>query len=95
MMLNMSENVKVFKIKAFEHNGTMIDINNIYPANKEYMCIFGIDNSRLSLMTLGSKTLSELTSVGYDSKNKSTVPLLMYKDIIDNQLVLKSINLIY
>jgi hypothetical protein len=95
LMMIMSEHIKVFRLDAFEFNGTIHSVHDIYPPDKEYMCIFGIEKeTRLKLMTLGSKTLSELSAVGYNRENRSLVPLLFYRNSVDGKFNLTSINLL-
>ena len=94
-IMSISSNIKIFAIKAFQIDRKLHFVKELYPSKHTYMCAFVVEDEKLKLMTIGSRTSRELSIISMDSEKRSRVPLLFYRDVVDGQFVLKSVNLTY
>lgn len=69
--------VVIKEITAFESNGEMIKLKDLYPGIATYYCCFYIEGHNLKLMSLESKTISEIRATGYDYYRNSRVPFIV------------------
>lgn len=58
-------------------NGKITKVEELYPGKSAYTACFLRKGDELKLLTLGSKTVTEIKAVGYDRYNNSRVPFLV------------------
>ena len=69
-------NLLIYEITAFNSNNNIVSINTLYGKEKANVAFVRV-RGFTSLLTIGSKTLTEYRTVGHDSYRKSRVPFLM------------------
>lgn len=69
--------IVVKQITAFESNGKVVKLKELYPKVESYYCCFYVDGYNLKLMSLESKTIEEIRATGYDYYRNSRVPFIV------------------
>lgn len=82
-LLTKDGKVRLREIDTFESNGNSVQVNDLYPHEGKAYGMFMNDKGYWRLLTVGSKTTTEMKIVGADSKRKSIVPLLFSVDNVN------------
>jgi len=74
------EQLILTEITGFISNGRHVILKELYPDQKNYFTCFMKTGYGLYLLVLGSKTIHEVRTAGYDNYLKSRVPLILSYD---------------
>lgn len=75
-------------ISAFISNDNLIHLSTLYPERRITSVAFSKVRGTLSLLCIGSKTLSEYRLIGIDYRKESKVPLLFSASTFESNLTL-------